>query len=273
MDLSILIVHYNTPGLLRQTLKGIRLVAPKLSYEVIVVDNNPSMRVAEAVRREFPEVRLIVPDRHLGFGGGMNRAMGEATGRYLLVFNPDIAVFSGALEELVRFMDASPEVGMCGPQLLRPDGAVQHSCFRFMAPEVIAWRRLPWLAPLFPRARRALDAYVMAEWDHTESRDVDYMLGAALCVRRTAYEQVGGFDPGFFVYFEDQDWCRRFWEAGWKVTYHPGAKLVHYHRRETAEGSLWRQLMNPLTRIQLRSALYYYKKWKGKSLRPSGPQA
>lgn len=263
MDLSILIVHYNTPGLLRQTLKGIRRAAPALSFEVVVVDNNPASRVKDKVLAEFPRVKVVVAERNLGFGGGMNLALKEARGRYLLVFNPDIVVTPGSLEELVRFMDASPGVGMCGPQLRHPDGSVQHSCFRFMEPEVILWRRLP-LARRFARARAVLDRYVMAEWDHSDTREVDYLLGAAMCVRREAYADVGGFDPRFFVYFEDQDWCRRFREAGWKVVYHPKASLIHYHRRETAEGSLWQQLMNPLTRVQLRSAIYYYRKWKGK---------
>jgi N-acetylglucosaminyl-diphospho-decaprenol L-rhamnosyltransferase len=271
MDLSILIVHYNTPGLLRQTLKGIRLAAPKLRYEVIVVDNNPEMPIAEKVAAEFPEVKLIVPERHLGFGGGMNRAMDIASGRYVLVFNPDIAVLAGGLEELVRFMDANADVGIAGPQLLHPDGSIQYSCFRFMRPEVILYRRLPWLSRL-PSVKVQMDRYVMAEWDHGETRDVDYMLGAALCVRREALAQVGGFDPAFFVYFEDQDWCRRFWKAGWRVTYNPGAKLIHYHRRETAEGGLLSQLLNPLTRIQVRSAIYYYRKYRGEEL-PHVPHA
>jgi N-acetylglucosaminyl-diphospho-decaprenol L-rhamnosyltransferase len=264
MDLSILIVHYNTPGLLRQTLKGLRRAAPRLRYEVIVVDNNPKMRIADEVRREFPEVDVIVPETHLGFGGGMNRAIKRASGRYLFVFNPDVAVLPGALEELVRFMDANKDVGIAGPQLLHPDGAVQASCFRFMRPEVILYRRLPWLSRI-PSVKKEMDRYVMAEWDHADTRDVDYMLGAALCARREALEKVGGFDPAFFVYFEDQDLCRRFWKAGWRVTYHPHAKLIHYHRRETAEGGLLSQLLNPLTRIQIRSAIYYYRKYRGEA--------
>src|SRR3989344_4866423 len=198
-DVSILIVHYNPPLLLRQTLLGIRRAAPQVRYEVIVVDNNPACRVEEAVRREFPEVRVLVAPRNLGFGAGMNLAIPSSRGRYLFVFNPDIAMTSGSLEELVRFMDASPTVGMCGPQLLHPDGSVQASSFRFMDPEVIAWRRLPG-ASRFPRARRVLDAYVMADWDHADTREVDYLLGASMFARREAVDEVGGFDPAFFVY-------------------------------------------------------------------------
>ncbi len=262
IDVSILIVHYNTPGLLRQTLKGIRRAAPQAAYEVIVVDNNPRIPVAGMLQREFPDVRVLVSGRNLGFGGGMNKAMEAAQGRYFFVFNPDIALFSGAVEALIAFMDAHADVGMVAPQLRHPDGSLQYSCYRFMDPAVIFYRRIPLLRNM-PFAKRAVDEYVMAEWDHGQTRDVDYVLGAAMLVRREAVAAVGMFDPKYFVYFEDQDWCRRFWKAGWRVVYHPKAAMVHYHRRETAEGGFLKQVLNPLTRIQMKSALYYYRKYKG----------
>ena len=262
IDLSILIVHYNTPGLLRQTLKGIRQSAPKLKYEVVVVDNNPKQRIADMIGREFPETVLIVNQGNAGFGRGMNQAMALARGRYFLIFNPDIALFSGILEKMVAYLDAHSKIGMLGPQLNHPDGTLQYSCYRFMKPSTIVYRRLP-LMRFWPKAKREVEKYLMTEWDHQAVREVDYLLGAAMLVRREAVEQVGGFDPNFFVYFEDQDLCRRFWLAGWPVVYYPEAKVVHYHRRETASGSFWAQLGNPLTRIQMKSALYYYKKYRG----------
>ncbi|MEK7615211.1 MAG: glycosyltransferase family 2 protein [Patescibacteria group bacterium] len=264
-DVSILIVHYNTPGLLKQTLKGIFQSNPKVSFEVIVVDNNPSMRVRDWVQKEFPLVKILMSDSNIGFGRGMNLAMQHANARYYFVFNPDIAVFPDVLESLVSYMDAHPDIGMLGPKLLNPDQSLQYSCYRFMDPKVIFYRRIPVLRSL-SFAKAAVDAYQMKEWDHQEIREVDYLLGAAMFVRKEAVDQIGGFDPEFFVYFEDQDWCRRFWLAGWKVVYHPGISLVHYHRRETAEGSFFQQLRNPLTRIQMQSAIYYYKKYRGQSL-------
>lgn len=261
-DVSILIVHYNTPGLLRQTLKGFFQSDTRSSYEVIVVDNNPAQRVIPWVQKEFPAVRLLASDTNVGFGQGMNLAMQQAVGRYYFIFNPDIAIFDGALDALVDYLDQQTDIGMVGPKLLNPDRTLQYSCYRFMKPSVIFYRRLPLIRGL-GFARRAVDAYQMKDWDHEEIQDVDYLLGAALFVRATAVEQVGGFDPAFFIYFEDQDWCRRFWLSGWRVVYHPDIQLIHYHRRETAEGSFFQQLKNPLTRIQMQSALYYYKKYKG----------
>ncbi|MBI4435723.1 glycosyltransferase family 2 protein [Candidatus Uhrbacteria bacterium] len=261
IDVSILIVHYNTPGLLRQTLKGIFRAHPSLAFEVVVVDNNLKSRVKEMVEREFPTVRCLISEENIGFGRGMNKAMEVARGRYLFVFNPDMILLPGALEALVQFMDSHPDVGIVGPRLLNPDGSVQHSAYRFMEPMVIVYRRVPILRGM-PFAKRAVDAYLLVGEDLSQTRDVDYLLGAAMFVRREAMEQVGGFDPAFFVYFEDQDWCRRFWLAGWKVVYRPQVSLIHYHRRETAEGGFLQQLFNPLTRIQIQSAIYYYKKYK-----------
>ncbi len=262
LDVSIIIVHYNTPRLLRQTLKGIRRANLHVSYEVIVVENDVKRGCVETVRREFPEVQLVVNEKNLGFGVGMNTGFARATGRYLLVFNPDIILSEGSLEKLVAFMDARTDVGMVGPRLNNPDGSLQASCYRFMEPKTVLYRRIPLLRSL-PFAKRHLGAYLMNEWDHAEARDVDYLLGAAMLVRRKALDMVGGFDPAYFVYFEDQDFCRRFWKAGWRVIYNPEATMIHYHRRETAEGHFFRQLFKPLTRIQLRSAVYYFKKYRG----------
>ncbi len=261
-DVSILIVHYNTPKLLRQTLKGIFAMQSAASFEVIVVDNNPSMRVDELVRGEFPEVKLLVSDQNVGFGNGMNLAIANANGRYFFVFNPDIAITDHALDELMKYMDTHTDVGMVAPRLSNPDGSLQSSCYRFMGPEIILYRRIPLLAKL-PFAKKAVDQYLMKDWNHAETQDVDYVLGAAMFVRREAYEAVGGFDPNYFIYFEDQDWCRRFWRAGWRVVYHPKANFVHYHRRETAEGGFFGQMLNPLTRKQMKSAIYYYRKYRG----------
>jgi len=258
-ELSILIVHYNTPGLLRQTLKGIRRAAPKISHEVVVVDNNPNARIASWVCEEFPEVRVLIQDRNIGFGNGMNAGIKEARGEYLLIFNPDAMVLPGSLEILVTYLKEHSDVGVVAPQLRHPDGSIQMSCFRFATPQVIFYRRIPFLRS-FPGAKQQVQTYMMEEWDHASTRDVDYVLGASMCLRRSLVEAIGGFDPAFFMYFEEQDFCRRCWQAGWRVVYHPHARMIHYHRRETAEGNFLKQLFHPLTSIQLKSALYYYRK-------------
>ncbi|HBR80032.1 MAG: hypothetical protein UX09_C0047G0003 [Candidatus Uhrbacteria bacterium GW2011_GWE2_45_35] len=260
-DLSIFIVHYNTPRLLRQTLKGLYRFAPNCSHEIIVVDNNPKSRVADQVKSEFPGVKIVVNEKNLGFGRGMNSAAAVADGRHFLIFNPDIAILEGSLDKLVNFLDEHPRVGAVGPKLLNPDRSLQTSCYRFAKPLTILARRLP-LAEKIPSLKKELDRYLMNDFDHSSTKEIDYLLGASLLVRREAWEKTGGFDPEYFMYFEDQDLCRHLWQLGWKVMYYPESEIVHYHRRETAEGNLLEQLFNPLTRIQIKSARYYFKKWQ-----------
>ena len=262
IDVSVIIVGYKNSRLVRQTLKGIRRAAPSVSYEILISENDPSGATARMAAAEFPEVRILNNEANLGFGSAMNRGFEAAQGRYILVFNPDIVVRPGAFEELVRYLDAHPEAGIVGPRLRNPDGGLQFSCYTFMEPKTVLYRRLPFIRRL-RAVREHLDAYTLADWDHGATREVDYLLGAAMLVRREALQQVGGFDPEYFMYFEDQDLCRRFWKAGWKVVYHPGAELIHYHRRETADGNFLRQLTHPLTRVQIKSAVYYFRKYRG----------
>ena len=264
IKVSILIVHYNTPGLLRQTLRAIRRAAPRCRYEILVVDNNPGCRVFDWLQTDFPEARVLISESNLGFGQGMNLAMREAKGELFFVFNPDTVLQPGTIEALVDYLQEHEEVGLVGPKLCHPDGGLQYSCYRFMTPKMILYRRLPGLGRL-PAVKRALRRYLMVDWDHLQVRAVDYLLGAAVMARRSAVEAVGGFDPQFFVYFEDQDWCWRFWRAGWHVHYLPTVSLIHYHRRETATGSFVSQLFNPLTRVQMQSAWRYYRKWRGQN--------
>lgn len=274
MDVSINIVHYNIPRLLRQTMLGIRRAAPRLNYEVNIVDNNPQLRVRDMIESEFPEARILVSPRNVGFGQGMNKAFDQSSGRYWLVSNPDIALQPGSLEKLVQYMDANPDVGIVGSKLVSPNGEIQMSCFRFMEPRTVFYRRLP-LVNRFDSVKQHLDQYLMSDWDHATIRDVDYLLGACLLVRPQAIREVGSFDPGYFMYFEEQDLCRRFWKAGWRVVYNPEANMVHYHRRESAAGGILKQVLNPVTHHQIRSAIYYFKKFKDeanprKSYEPHG---
>lgn len=262
MDVSIIIVNYKTRGMVKQNLKSIRQAGLKLNYEVFVTDNASGDGSAEMIREEFPEVRLLALEENVGFARGNNLAMREAKGRYIFILNPDAMLTEGAVEAMVEYLNAHPEVGMIGPKLVHPDRTRQESVHRFPTPWIPVFRRTP-LGKL-PRARRDLDRYFMrGELDET-IREVDWMEGAALFVRRTAIDQVGMFDERYFAYFEDADWARRFWLAGWKVLYFPPATIIHYHRRESAD-ALWflAPFVNKVSRIHIASAYKYFMKWKG----------
>jgi GT2 family glycosyltransferase len=259
MDLSIIILDYKSKGLVRQCVKTIRLFAPKHSHEIIVVDNASGQGTGEMIRREFPEVTMIDVPRNLGYAAGNNLGIARARGRYILILNPDITVRPGAIDALIEYMDAQTDIGVLGPRLVHPDGSLDVSCYRFPDPLIPAYRRTP-LGRL-PAGRRALDRYLMNDFDHARTSDVDWLLGAVLMVRREALAKVGPLDDRYFLYFEDTDWCRRFWEAGYRVVYFAGVEMVHYHERLSAKGNWVTGLFRKATRIHIASAVKYFRKW------------
>lgn len=265
MDLSIVILNYKTRGLLKQCLKGLRLNHIPFSYEVIVVDNNSHDGTAAMMRSEFPDVTLIASSVNGGFAAGMNLGIRQSSGRYVLLLNPDIAVLSNAIAEMYDFLERHPRVGLAGPKLVNPDGTIQTSCRKFPTFWTILFRRSP-LGKL-PFAHRRLRAFLMLDWDHRDNRPVDWLLGACLMVRRTAMESVGLLDERFFLYFEDVDWCRRFWDAGYEVYYLGAAsEIVHYHRRLSAESPGLKGIFSYATRLHIVSGLKYFTKYSGSSL-------
>jgi GT2 family glycosyltransferase len=223
--LSICIVNWNTKADLEQALISVLEANPDLPVEVIVVDNASADGSAEMVQQRFPGVRLIRSAENLGFARGYNRAAAEATGRYLLLLNPDTITQSGAVRALVEFLDSHADAGAVGPRLLNRDGSLQYSCRRFPRPLAALFRNTP-LGLLFPRNRYTRE-YLMTDWEHDAARPVDWISGAAMCLRREVWEQVGGFDEGFFMYAEDMDWCLRAHRAGWGIYYLPQAVVVH----------------------------------------------
>lgn len=262
MDLSILIVHTFEKRLVRQTLRGIRRAAPRLHYETIIIDNNPGAGMAQVLRDEFPGVHYAAMDANRGFGAAMNKGIGMAKGKYVLIFNPDIVVSPGSLETLCAYMEANQDVGIVGPKLLNPDGTLQYSCNRYHELMIPVYRRTP--LGKFAFAQRAVDRFLMKDDAHDEIQEVDWLMGSALFTRRAAIDDAGQFDDGFFMYFEDTDLCRRFWEKGWRVMYHPKVAMVHYHRRASNDGTLWSQLRSPLTWQHIRSAVRFFRKYAGK---------
>jgi GT2 family glycosyltransferase len=230
-DLSICVVSWNTRTDLEQALTSVLDAPHQLSIQTVVLDNASHDGSADMVRRRFPLVTLIESVHNLGFAQGYNTAARHAAGRHLLLLNPDTVVKPGAPEALVEFLDAHPEAGAAGPRLLNSDGSLQFSCRRFPTP-IAALLRNTALGRLVGRNRFS-DAYLMADWDHKSSRQVDWISGAAMCIRREAWEEVGGFDEGFFMYAEDMDWCLRAHALGWQVHYLPEASIVHHIGRSS----------------------------------------
>jgi GT2 family glycosyltransferase len=230
-DLSVTICSWNTQEDLRACLQSLELVQGEASFEVIVVDNNSEDGSPQMVEREFPWVRLLAQTRNLGFTGGQNLAIAERRGRDAFLLNSDATVLPGAIRTMLDYARAHAEVGIIGPQVLNPDGSLQMSCRRFPNP-VAALFRSTFIGKLFPNNRFTRE-YLMADWSHDQVREVDWVSGCALYAKEEVIQQVGVFDPEYFMFCEDVDWCWRTWKHNFKVVYLPTAQVTHAIGRST----------------------------------------
>lgn len=227
LDLSIIIVSWNVADLLAACLESIErsLSGSGLKVETIVVDSASNDDTVAMLRRRFPEVRLLARRDNIGFVRGNNLGLQIARGRLILLLNPDTCVPGDALAQMARALEADPDLGIVGPHTLNSDGSTQSTRRRF--PTLLtAFFESTWLQPLAPRG--VLRHYRVEEIADDACLDVDWVQGSALMLRREVYEAIGGLDPGYVMYSEEMDWCRRAKEAGWRVRYLGNAKIVHH---------------------------------------------
>ena len=226
-DITVSIVSYNTRELLQACLRSLkeRVDAGEVSLEIVVADNGSTDGSIEMMRTEFPAVRLIETGGNIGYGRANNAALADARGRYVFILNSDTEIEPGALGAMRDFLDAHPEAGAAGAQLILPDGSIQPSCAADPTLGSVFWEQT-YLYKLFPR-NKVTGGYAMTYWDYKTPRAVEQVCGACLMVRRSLYEQIGGFDPHYFMYFEDTDLCYRIRRTGTQIWFLPEAKINH----------------------------------------------
>jgi GT2 family glycosyltransferase len=228
IDLSIVIVSFNTRDRLERCLLSLedQPGEKELRVEVFVVDNASCDGSADMVDRRFPAVRLIRNDRNRGYAAANNQALRVASGKALLLLNPDTVVPHGVLSVLVRHMHGSPDVGIVGCRLVRLDGSLDKACRRSFPTPFTALCRFLRLCRIFPSSR-LVGRYNLTYLDPRGSYEVDSVVGAFMLVRREVYSEIGGLDESFFMYGEDLDWCFRARERGFAVRYVGSASVVH----------------------------------------------
>ncbi|HVL38397.1 MAG TPA: glycosyltransferase family 2 protein [Fimbriimonadaceae bacterium] len=225
------ICSWNTAPQLRQCLEALQAVRQEAAFEVIVVDNNSQDESPDMVEREFPWVRLFRLPRNLGFTGGQNFAFEQRSAPHVFPLNSDAYVHPGCLRRVLEYAAENPDVGIIGPKLLNPDGSLQYSARRWPDPLAAAFRNT-FLGRLFPNNRFTKN-YLMQDWAHDEVRDVDWVSGAAFFARAELIQSVGVFDPAYYMFCEDVDWCFRAWRGGFRVVYLPDALVTHEIGRST----------------------------------------
>ena len=235
-----------------------------LSFDVIVVDNASIDGSVEMLKSKYPTVRVLPQSKNIGFGAAQNIGLGSAEAKYYFILNPDTFFPPGekVIKKLFDFMEREKKIGIAGPKILYPDHTIQYSCYRFQS----FWHPLYIRTALADKKGKKYQRYFsMKDYDHQEIRPVDWLMGSALFVRGEALAAVGKFDERFWMYYEDNDLCRRFWEKGWGVYYFPMVSIEHAHSRSSAAvpGVLTALIKNRLARVHVTSWLKYMWKWRG----------
>lgn len=257
MDVSVVIVNWNTREILRDSLKSILDQTREVEFEVIVVDNASSDGSAQMVRSEFPTVRLIENDTNRGYGAAANQGMKLAAGRYVLVLNSDVIIWDGAIDKTVKYADKRQDAAIVTCQAWENREKVQITCFRF--PSVLNMLLYMTGMDKVFKYNRFFGREWMLWWDRDSERQIDVATGMFLLVRREAIEEVGMMDEAFFMYYEETDWCRRFRDAGWKILFWPGAKVLHFHGGSQSS----QQKAIEMFAQQRKSMLLYFRKHHG----------
>lgn len=255
MELSIIIVNWNSKAYVAACLRSLEVHAADIQKEVIVIDSGSLDGCGEMIARDFPWVHFIQSTENLGFPRANNVAADQATGRYVLLLNPDTEVHAGALQALLQEIKRIPDAGIIGARLLNTDGSLQTSCIQAF-PSVIGElfnaevfrRRFP-LAPIWGMSALYAKPQMTAK--------VEMIIGACMLMTRTLFEKVGRFSSDYFMYVEDVDLCRKVCEAGYSNYYVPTAIITHHG------GGSSRQVSGFSARMRSESLERYFRKWNG----------
>ena len=254
IDISIIIVNWNTRHLLAKCIHSIYETCQGIDLEIILVDNASEDGSVTMVRRSFPEIRLIENTENVGFVRANNQAIAHCQGRYAVLLNSDTELLPNSLVNALQFMDDHPKAGIAGVRLLNPDGTFQAS----YTPFPTLWREFLMLSTLGRQVIRSTFPSRGPEMEKGPQKINGYLEGAFLIVRHEAVDEVGQLDESIFMYSEDVDWCYRFHKTGWQIWYLPHTPIIHYggqsskRRRGRMEAELYR------------SRVYFFKKHYGR---------
>ena len=233
MAITLVVVHYRTRDALSRLILSLGHTPQPADVREVLVINNSGEEIEDLLRQSPIPWRVIRPAAgNVGYARGVNLGIRQAGEDDVLILNPDIQLLPGAIEALERGSREHPRAGILAPKLLHPDGSLQLSVRRFYNWRTLLLRRAPWGA--LAGKSRAVRDHLMVDWDHGDTRSVDWAIGAAMYVRRRAVRDVGLMDERYFLYFEDVDWCQRMWRHGYEVVYCADARIIHDYARASA---------------------------------------
>lgn len=232
MNLSVVIITYNSSQYISECLRTLLLELGSRKAEIIFIDNKSDDNSLELVTKfsesELPEnisVQIITNDLNKGYAPANNQGMKNSSGEYVLLLHPDVNMCKNSLNSMLDTLNEESSIGMVAPQFLFPDGSVQPSCRRFPNYLSVIYEALG-LTRLF-RKSKTFNAWKMGDFDHSSRREVDQPMSACVLLKREVLDQVGLMDEQFVMFFNDVDWCKRIKDADWKILFNPDAKVEH----------------------------------------------
>lgn len=258
IDITVILVSYNTSSLIYENITALRNAADDFTLQTIIVDNASRDDSVTVLQRDFDDCELIVNTTNVGFGRANNQVLPLIKGRYVLLLNTDAFVAPDTLRKTVAYLNAQPNCGALGVKLIGRDGVLQPSCRYFPTPLNIFLQRTG-LRKLFPWVRMIDDM----DWDHASARACDWVPGCYFLIRREVIEQVGLFDPKFFLYFEEVDFCFSAIKAGWQIHYFPDTSVVHIGGESAKSDSAITKGGRQIESMQIESELLYFRKNHG----------
>ena len=260
---SVVIVSYNTREILRNCLEALFENSKGVNMEVFVVDNNSADDSSAMVQLDFPSIRLIANNRNLGFAAANNQAFALATGRYIILLNPDAYIRPASIEHCIAFMELNPQCGLAGGKIISPEGRLEPSARRF--PSALSkLLTLSGLSGKFPRSP-ILNRHEFGGFAHDHPLEVDWVPGTFTIVRKEMLDTIGAFDERFYIYYEETDLCLRAKKAGWKVFFIPDAEVMHIGGAcsKTRKDQTFDNKAAQVLTFRMRSEWLYYLKNKG----------
>lgn len=257
-DISVILVSYNTIEMTKTALSHLLASSNNIKMEIIIVDNASKDHSAEVLRDEYPQIRLIKNSKNVGFGRANNQALPYIKGRYVLLLNTDAFVEPDTVFKTIQYMDENPECGVLGVKLLGRDGVLQPSCRFFPTPWNIFLHRTG-LTRIFKQTVMVDDM----SWDHASVRNCDWVPGCYYLIRKEVIDQVGLFDPRYFLYSEEIDHCFAVKKAGWQVAYYPHTSVVHIGGESAKSDGDITSIGRQISSLQIESELLYFRKNHG----------
>jgi O-antigen biosynthesis protein len=231
--ISVVIVSYKVPAYLHQTLRSLAEAERYRDCEIIIVDNASNDNSRQLITKDFPAVAWVQLKDNIGFGRACNVGVQMCRGEYVLLLNPDMLVSRDSLSVCLAFLQGHPDVGIVGPKILKPDGSFQPHCRRSFPTPLNAFFYMFGLSRLFPTSP-VFGRYNFTYVSPDTAMEVDAVSGCFMFMRRSLYQEVGGFDEAFFMYAEDLDLCARVKERGYKVWYCPDTQVIHFKGKSCA---------------------------------------